>query len=314
MRYFRLIFIIIAFYSTSAEAHNISGGSDTLYTQALVETMPQYPGGLSAFYAYVNDAYKTPKAALNAMVSGDMLVSFVIEKDGALTDIKILKDLKHGTGKELIRVLQKCPRWQPGMQNGRPVRVQYSLPVMLPPPPISLNVQARRIPETSVLPVTKVSESAKLPLLTAVREKFIFPERFETCMPDTFVVEDIREAISDRYSILEQIAATVPPDSLKKLTGRISFQVLVDGTGTPCLLSLKNELNMPHSTFNFPNAIKKTKWSLYAGKQATKTPVAAILVFTFTEARIKYQHLAFNSNSSGFKELEQTEKGKFTHY
>ncbi|HTG67178.1 MAG TPA: energy transducer TonB, partial [Flavobacterium sp.] len=60
-------------------------------------------------------------------------VSFVVEKDGSLTDIKVLRDIGYGTGKEAIRVLQKSPKWNPGIQNGKPVRVQYSLPITIQP-------------------------------------------------------------------------------------------------------------------------------------------------------------------------------------
>ncbi|MBC7438691.1 MAG: energy transducer TonB, partial [Flavobacterium sp.] len=59
------------------------------------------------------------------------IVQFVVEKDGKLTDIKILRDLGFGTGKEAIRVLNSSPKWKPGIQNGRPVRVLYNLPISI---------------------------------------------------------------------------------------------------------------------------------------------------------------------------------------
>ena len=60
---------------------------------------------------------------------GKLIVSFIIETDGRLSDIKVLKDLGYGTSEEAIRVLQSSPKWIPGKQNGKPVRVAYSLPI-----------------------------------------------------------------------------------------------------------------------------------------------------------------------------------------
>jgi protein TonB len=58
-------------------------------------------------------------------------MTFVVEKDGSVTDIKIIRDLGYGTGKEAKRVLENSPKWKPGIQNGRPVRVQYNLPISI---------------------------------------------------------------------------------------------------------------------------------------------------------------------------------------
>mgnify|MGYP003411423114 CR=1 FL=1 len=62
-------------------------------------------------------------------LKGKVFVSFVVEKDGSLTDIKVIRDIGYGTGKEAIRVLKQCPKWNPGEQNGKKVRVLYSLPI-----------------------------------------------------------------------------------------------------------------------------------------------------------------------------------------
>ena len=64
-------------------------------------------------------------------VSGKVIMQFVVERDGSLTDIKVLRDLGLGTGEEAIRLLKSMPKWEPGVQNGRPVRVAYTLPFAL---------------------------------------------------------------------------------------------------------------------------------------------------------------------------------------
>lgn len=96
-----------------------------------LEQMPEYPGGLAKFYSYIGKNYVYPASARESGISGRIVMSFIVEKDGSLTDIKVLKDLGMGTGEEATRLLKKTTKWSPGIQNGRKVRVQYTLPIML---------------------------------------------------------------------------------------------------------------------------------------------------------------------------------------
>ncbi len=88
-----------------------------------VEVKPEFPGGMAKFGEFISKNFKTPE---DDEVNGKVIVTFVVEKDGSLTDIKVVRDLGFGTGKEAERVLRKCPKWKPGIQNGRAVRVSYS--------------------------------------------------------------------------------------------------------------------------------------------------------------------------------------------
>lgn len=101
---------------------------NTVYSTAGIEVKPDFPGGMDKFYKFVGTNYVTPE---EEGLKGKVFVSFVVEKDGSLTDIKVLRDIGYGTGKEAIRVLKKCPKWTPGEQNGKPVRVLYSLPITI---------------------------------------------------------------------------------------------------------------------------------------------------------------------------------------
>lgn len=96
-----------------------------------VEIAPEPPGGLNAFRLWIGQNYAYPQKAIDAGVNGTIEISFVVERDGSLSDIRILRDLKHGTGEEAVRVLKKAAKWSPGIQNGRPVRVAYTLPIRL---------------------------------------------------------------------------------------------------------------------------------------------------------------------------------------
>jgi protein TonB len=99
---------------------------NNIYNTAGIEVKPDFPGGIDKFYKYVGKNYQVPE---EEGLKGKVFVSFVVEKDGSLTDIKVIRDIGYGTGKEAIRVLKSCPKWNPGEQNGKKVRVLYSLPI-----------------------------------------------------------------------------------------------------------------------------------------------------------------------------------------
>lgn len=102
-----------------------------LYDFQSVEQKPEYPGGIAEFYKFVQNNYRYPQAAVDNGINGAVHLQFVVERDGSLTDIKVLRDLKYGTGEEAMRVLKAAKKWRPGVQNGRPVRVTYTLPIKL---------------------------------------------------------------------------------------------------------------------------------------------------------------------------------------
>jgi protein TonB len=101
---------------------------NNIYNTAGIEVKPDFPGGLDKFYKFIGKNFQTPE---EEGLSGKIFVTFVVEKDGSLTDIKVLRDIGYGTGKEALRVLKSCPRWNPGEQNGKKVRVLYSLPITI---------------------------------------------------------------------------------------------------------------------------------------------------------------------------------------
>ena len=101
---------------------------NNIYNTAGIEVKPDFPGGLDKFYKFIGKNFQVPE---EDGLKGKIFVTFVVEKDGSLTDIKVIRDIGYGTGKEAIRVLKSCPRWNPGEQNGKKVRVLYSLPISI---------------------------------------------------------------------------------------------------------------------------------------------------------------------------------------
>lgn len=96
-----------------------------------VEQLPEFPGGMAGFSKYLGKALRYPAVASENGVQGRVNVTFVVERDGSLTDIKpIGRTLGSGLEEEAQRVLKNSPKWSPGKQNGRAVRVQYTVPIV----------------------------------------------------------------------------------------------------------------------------------------------------------------------------------------
>ena len=94
-----------------------------------LENPPKFPGGINDFYKFLADNIKYPEDAVKENIEGNVFVSFIVEKDGSLNDIKIDRSLGYGTDEEAVRILKLSPKWNPGIQNGKTVRVKYNLPI-----------------------------------------------------------------------------------------------------------------------------------------------------------------------------------------
>jgi protein TonB len=95
----------------------------------VVEEDPEFPGGLQALSQFIADNIKYPQLAKENNITGRVFVSFVVEKDGRVGQVKILRDIGGGCGNEAVRVVKLMPKWKPGKQRGKPVRTQFNLPV-----------------------------------------------------------------------------------------------------------------------------------------------------------------------------------------
>jgi hypothetical protein len=95
----------------------------------VVEQMPSFPGGPSALMKYLSENVKYPVVAQENGVQGRVVVSFVVEKDGHITDVKVVRSVDPSLDKEAARVVKSMPSWIPGKQNGSAVRVKYNVPV-----------------------------------------------------------------------------------------------------------------------------------------------------------------------------------------
>jgi len=95
----------------------------------VVEQMPSFPGGEAKMYGYIGKNIEYPRIAKESGISGRVFVTFVVEKDGTVTDVQILRGIGGGCDEEAVRVIKSMPKWKPGKQRGKPVRVQYRMPI-----------------------------------------------------------------------------------------------------------------------------------------------------------------------------------------
>ncbi len=103
---------------------------NSVVSTAILDKMPEFPGGMAKFYTYVGNNFNKPE--LDAERTLRVYVSFVIEKDGSMTDITVKNDPGYGLGKEAIRVLKSLKtKWTPGILEGKPVRTAYNLPITI---------------------------------------------------------------------------------------------------------------------------------------------------------------------------------------
>ena len=116
-------------FSMAAQTAAPSPEDNNIYTSASVQQQAEYPGGQAAMYKWINENIRYPDVAREQGISGKVYVKFVVEKDGSISDIKIVKSPAPSLEKEVIRVLNLMPKWNPAKQNGKAVRVYFNMPV-----------------------------------------------------------------------------------------------------------------------------------------------------------------------------------------
>ncbi|MBL1407903.1 M56 family metallopeptidase [Sphingobacterium faecale] len=110
---------------------NAQGQVDDDVIFETAEINPEPPGGMVAYRKWIGESYQYPTAAVDAGIKGTVLIYFVVEKDGQLSNLKVVQDLDYGTGKAALDMLNKSAKWSPAVQNGKAVRVAYTLPIRL---------------------------------------------------------------------------------------------------------------------------------------------------------------------------------------
>jgi len=112
------------------DLNNMIVGEDTTSTPyAVVEQMPEFPGGEAALQRYLHNSVKYPNIAMENGIQGKVYVGFVVERNGSISNVRIARGVDASLDKEAMRVVRMMPKWIPGKQNGEPVRVSFTAPI-----------------------------------------------------------------------------------------------------------------------------------------------------------------------------------------
>ena len=127
----RIILMAIAacMMTLGAQAQVQKGNTAPQDVFDVVEEMPQYPGGMQAMLSFLQENITYPKDAQEKKISGRVLVTFVVEKDGSISNVETVKSVFPSLDEEAVRIVKAMPNWKPGKQNGKVVRVKYTLPI-----------------------------------------------------------------------------------------------------------------------------------------------------------------------------------------
>ena len=119
---------VLGLMTANAQKTVVSQSNQSVYDQ--VEQMPEFPGGMPAMVEFLQTNLKYPKDAIKQQVGGRVMVMFVVETDGTLSNVRVARKVFPSLDSEAIRVVKTMPKWKPGKEKGRPVRVNFTLPVV----------------------------------------------------------------------------------------------------------------------------------------------------------------------------------------
>ena len=119
---------VLCLMTANAQKTVVSQSNQNVYDQ--VEQMPEFPGGMSAMIDFLQTNLKYPEDAIKQKVGGRVMVMFVVETDGSLSNVRVARKVFPSLDAEAVRVVKAMPKWKPGKEKDRPVRVNFTLPVV----------------------------------------------------------------------------------------------------------------------------------------------------------------------------------------
>ena len=119
---------VLGLMTANAQKTVVSQSNQSVYDQ--VEQMPEFPGGMPAMIEFLQTNLKYPEDAIKQQVGGRVMVMFVVETDGTLSNVRVARKVFPSLDSEAVRVVKTMPKWKPGKEKGRPVRVNFTLPVV----------------------------------------------------------------------------------------------------------------------------------------------------------------------------------------
>ena len=123
------MFLPTLFFAQNAKNDNAVAGKDAEYEFSQLDAQPEFPDGNTGLAKYLSENIKYPKKALKNGISGKVFVQFVIDKKGKVTNVVVPRGVDKNLDKEAQRVVKSMPAWKPGMKDGVPVSVRYTIPI-----------------------------------------------------------------------------------------------------------------------------------------------------------------------------------------
>ena len=115
---------------TEWDVIEVEEAADTTEAFMVIENMPQFPGGDEAMFEFFRNNVTYPENCIADSIQGRVIATFIVEKDGSITDIEVVRSVHPDLDAEAVRVINAMPAWNPGTQRGKPVRVMYTIPVL----------------------------------------------------------------------------------------------------------------------------------------------------------------------------------------
>lgn len=127
----KYLFVFFLFFCSLAFAQQnpTTGDKDSPSVFKYIEVMPEFPGGLEKMMKFLQENLKYPPDARENGIQGRVVTQFVVDEEGNISDVQILKGIGGGCDEEVVRIVKTMPKWNPGKQNGTPVKVYYKMPV-----------------------------------------------------------------------------------------------------------------------------------------------------------------------------------------
>jgi len=150
----------------SVIAYPSNDTTDTRKIFTNVEVLPSFPGGIEAFGKFLSQHLKYPDVAKKANIQGRVFCQFVVEKDGSLSNLKVVRGIGGGCDEEAVRVLAISPKWKPGLQKGEVVRVSYTIPIFFKIAAENIGIQL----DNTIITVDKSSKNIPLVILDGLED------------------------------------------------------------------------------------------------------------------------------------------------
>ncbi len=235
----------------------------------VVEQMPEYPGGMNAMMSYLATNIRYPEDAHKAKKQGRVIVEFVIDQEGKPCEFEVKRKVYPSLDAEAVRVIKSMPRWKPGVQRGKPVRVRYTIPVSFRLP----KETSANVPTGLIVPIgPPVEDSGEGEIFRVVETMPEFPGGMEALL--NYVKSNIKYPEDARNA---------------KIEGRVVVEFFVDQEGNPCEFEVKRKVHssLDSEAIRVLNSMPKWKPGMQRGRPVRTRYTVSIAYFLSDSVKVE---------------------------